>query len=275
MTIASKYLSPSKYVARLRSYVDIAHRTFYSNFVHNGAQLNELEDQKFANASLDMRKAQSVLNAILQETRGRDFDFNNDSIHWLVFSALSLSSTKVLNILEIGTFEGEFTAILAGLFPDATITTVDLPASDPLLRDFYNREDDSAFLKYKNIQKTNLSGKNIKLVETNSMFLLNKVSEKFDLIWVDGGHLYPEVAWDLCNAYYLCRNGGAVLCDDVIPLNVLYKDRYVSTESFEVLEYLKARESIELELFLKRRDPLLFARKKSRKYISYLKKPST
>lgn len=273
MTTASKYLSPSRYVARLRSYVDRAHGTFYRNFVHDGARLNALEDLKFANASLDMRKAQSVLNVILQETRGRDFDFDNDSIHWLVFSAMSLSNTRVLNILEIGTFEGEFTAILAKLFPEATITTVDLPASDPLLRDFYNREEDSAFQKYKNTQKGNLESKNIRLVETNSMFLLDKVSGKFDLIWVDAGHLYPEVAWDLCNAYYLCSNGGVMLCDDVIPLKNSYKDRYVSTESFEVLEYLQARESVELTMFLKRRDPHFFAKKVDRKYVACLIKP--
>lgn len=273
MTSVSKYLNPSRYAARLRSYLDRAHRAFYRKLLHDGAGLNALEDQKFANASLDMRTAQSVLNVILQGTRGRDFDFNNDSIHWLVFSALSLSSTKIVNILEVGTFEGEFTAILARLFPEATITTVDLPASDPLLRDFYNREEDSAFQKYKNTQKGNLASKNIRLLETNSIFLLDKVNEKFDLIWVDAGHLYPEVAWDLCNAYYLCSSGGAVLCDDVIPLKNSYKDRYVSTESFEVLEYLRARTSIELTLFLKRRAPHFFAKKVDRKYVAYLRKP--
>jgi hypothetical protein len=162
---------------------------------------------------------------------------------------------------------------LARLFPGAMITTVDLPASDPLLRDFYNREDDSAFQKYKNTQKNNLASKNIKLVETNSMFLLDKINGKFDLIWVDAGHLYPEVAWDLCNAYQLCGNGGVVLCDDVIPLKTPYKDRYVSTESFEVLSYLEARVEVALSLFLKRRNPLLFANKKSRKYVAMLRKP--
>jgi predicted O-methyltransferase YrrM len=204
--------------------------------------------------------------------RGSDFDFASDSIHWLVFSALSVAKTDVRHILEIGTFDGEFTWILSRLFPEAKITTVDLPGSDPLLRDFYNRESDSDFQRYKAKQKANLANGNINLVESNSFFLLDKVSEKFDLIWVDGGHLYPEVAWDLCSAYHLCRDDGQVLCDDVIPLKKFYKDRYVSTESFEVLKYLQARTPIELILFLKRRNPFFFAVKKDRKYVSCMQK---
>lgn len=273
MTRVAKYLNPFKYADRLYQYADGFYRVCFKTFVHNSQRIENTEQQKFEQSSFDTNKAQAVLNQILQEMRGRDFDFANDSIHWLVFSALSVSKIEVRNILEIGTFDGEFTSILSKLFPEAKITTVDLPENDPLLRDFYNREEDSEFQRYKSKQKANLAQANTLLIESNSFFLLDKTSEKFDLIWVDGGHLYPEVAWDLCNAYHLCRNGGYVLCDDVIPLNTLYKDRYVSTESFEVLEYIQARVPTKLTLFLKRRNPLFFARRKDRKYVACLKKP--
>lgn len=273
MTGVSKYLNPSRYVARVNSYVDDFYRACYRRFFHDPQELAKIEKEKFEKAGLDMGAAQAALNQVLQDLRGSDFDFASDSIHWLVFSALSVAKIEVRNILEIGTFDGEFTWILSKLFPQAKITTIDLPASDPLLRDFYNREEDSDFQRYKAKQKANLANENINLIESNSFFLLDKVNEKFDLIWVDGGHLYPEVAWDLCSAYHLCREGGQVLCDDVIPLKTLYKDRYVSTESFEVLEYLQARIPVKLILFLKRRDPLFFARKKDRKFVSCLQKP--
>lgn len=272
MTGLSKYLNPFRYFARLNSYADKVYRACYNIFFHDSQSVIDTEKVKFEKAGLDIDAAIVVLNKTLQEMRGAGFNFSSDSIHWLVFSALSISKIEVRNILEIGTFDGEFTWILSRLFPKAQIKTFDLPSADPLLRDFYNREDDSSFQLYKNKQKKNLANKNISLIESNSFFLLDKVSEKFDLIWVDGGHLYPEVAWDLCSAYHLCSAGGHVLCDDVIPLKTLYKDRYVSTESFEVLEYLQARVLVSLTLFLKRRDPLLFARKKDRKYVSMLRK---
>ncbi|MDI1270383.1 MAG: class I SAM-dependent methyltransferase [Polaromonas sp.] len=273
MTGFSKYLNPVRYLNRASRHVDDYYRTCYRKFIHDAESLEATENSKFEKNSLDLAQAQTVLNKILQVMRGRDFDYENDSIHWLVFSALSISTPGIRNILEIGTFDGEFTSILSRLFPDAKITTVDLPASDPLLRDFYDREEDSAFQRYKKKQAANLANENIKLIETNSFFLLEKTSEKFDLIWVDGGHLYPEVAWDLCSAYHLCASGGHVLCDDVIPLKKLYRDRYVSTESFEVLNYLEARASVQLALFLKRRNPLFFAKIKQRKYVACLKKP--
>jgi predicted O-methyltransferase YrrM len=273
MTGFSKYLNPVRYLNRASRHADDLYRTCYRKFIHDAESLEATENSKFEKNSLDLAQAQAVLNKILQATRGREFDYENDSIHWLVFSALSISTPGIRNILEIGTFDGEFTSILSRLFPDAKITTVDLPASDPLLRDFYDREEDSAFQRYKKKQDANLANENIKLIETNSFFLLEKTSEKFDLIWVDGGHLYPEVAWDLCNAYHLCTSGGHVLCDDVIPLKKLYRDRYVSTESFEVLKYLEARSAVQLVLFLKRRNPLFFAKIKQRKYVACLKKP--
>jgi hypothetical protein len=40
----------------------------------------------------------------------------------------------------------------------------------------------------------NTAEPNIELVKANSLFLPSLKLEPFDLIWVDGSHLYPEVA---------------------------------------------------------------------------------
>jgi predicted O-methyltransferase YrrM len=235
--------------------------------------LKQEEQRKFKKSDLDLDSGLVLLNGILNKKLGRYFDFKNDSIHWLVFSALSARGYKPERILEIGTFDGEFTFILSQLFPESEVVTVDLPESDPLLRGLYDRENDEAFTEYLRIQRTNLSQPNIQAIKCNSFFILDQFQCKFDLIWVDGGHLYPEVAWDLCSSYHLCSPGGYVLCDDVIPESKSYKDQYVSHESNEVLEYVQSRVDCELTLFLKRRNPELYARRHTRKYVSCMRKP--
>lgn len=266
MIAFSKFLTPT-------NYLDKFHRIWDSLFAHDMRQIEESERLKFLELGLDVKSALDVLNPILQSKYGRDFDFGNDSIHWLVFSALSTRKYPARRILEIGTYDGECASILSSLFPDAEIFTIDLPENDPLLRDLYNRQSDSEFLRYKRRQEQNLNKGNIRLIETNSFFLLDKVDEEFDLVWVDGGHLYPEVAWDLCSAFHLCRSGGYLMCDDVIPLTSSYKNEYVSTESFKVIEYIQARIPGEVTFFLKRRAPNLYTRRRNRKYVACMKKP--
>jgi predicted O-methyltransferase YrrM len=123
-------------------------------------------------------------------------------------------------------------------------------------------------------QKINTNLDNIRLIKSNTFFLMDqlKKNEKFDLIWVDGGHLYPDIAWDLCNAYYLLNEGGILLCDDIIMSDKKYKTNYVSTESWEVLKYIEQRISSPITFLLKRLAPTLYSRKYSRKYVAVLKK---
>lgn len=262
-----KYFIPANYYKKVCKLI-------YKYFLHNAAALKVLEAQKFEQSGLDLESGLHALNSVLQLKLGRDFDFLNDSIHWLLFAAVSKSDFKPKKILEIGTFDGEFTYILAKLFPQATIVTVDLPEDDPLLRGLYDRENTDAYASYLKIQSCNLKELNILPIKANSFFLLDNVNDKFDLIWVDGGHLYPEVAWDLCSAYHLCNSGGLILCDDVISSPSFFRDQYVSTESYEVLNYIKLRLDCSLMLFIKRRNPDLYLKAVSRKYVACLRKPA-
>ena len=264
--INKKYLNPANYYKK-------AYKFAYNYFLHDAAALELMESQKFEQAGLSVELGLLALNKVLQEKHGRDFDYINDSIHWLVFAAISISDFKFKRILEIGTFDGEFTHILAKLFPRVTIVTVDLPEDDPLLRGLYNRENSDSYESYLKLQSYNINEPNIESIKVNSFFLLDKVDDKFDLIWVDGGHLYPEVAWDLCSSFHLCNPGGLILCDDVILSPAFYKDKYVSTESSEVLDYIKLRLDCSLMLFLKRRNPDLYSKPVSRKYVACLRKP--
>jgi len=117
------------------------------------------------------------------------------SIHWVLFCSLSLAY-DIKDILEIGTFDGETARIIAEIFPDGKITTLDLPDDDPILASSYQRTELEQ-LTFKEIQNENIRHPRIEFIQANSFYLPSLVQGKFDLIWIDGGHLYPEVAWDI------------------------------------------------------------------------------
>tara|TARA_Y100000385_G_C12945839_1_gene573259 strand:- start:431 stop:859 length:429 start_codon:yes stop_codon:yes gene_type:complete len=142
------------------------------------------------------------------------------------------------------------------------------------LKNFYNRSSPENYKEYIDKQNKNTDFKNIIKIKTNTFFLQEKlnINEKFDLIWVDGGHLYPEISWDLCTAYNLLNHGGFHLCDDVIFTKKEFKSDYVSNESSQVLNYLEERIDNSFVHFLKRTSSKRYALNYSRKYVSILKK---
>jgi hypothetical protein len=158
------------------------------------------------------------------------------------------------------------------IFPSAEIVTVDLPDDDPIFSTSYQREDPEYLREFKANQEKNLQGDRIEFVKKNSFFLPTMVHRKFDLIWIDGGHLYPEISWDICNAYHLCNPGGWIMCDDVMLNRNGYRDGYVSPDSHEILEYVRDRTNEEVVYFLKRETPKSSANPRKRKHVAILRK---
>ena len=70
------------------------------------------------------------------------------------------------------------------------------------------------------------------------------------MIWIDGDHLNPQVTIDLIQSTILLKEGGLMLCDDVIKSG--YKGKYTSGESFETLEMLGKKNIISNKYFIKR-----------------------
>lgn len=247
----------------------------YKTFDYNHELILKKENSKFLNLGLDNIKAVDKLNFVLESLGLEKYNVFNDSVHWKLFSALSiLNKNDNLEILEIGTYDGNFTKILSNLFPHANITTIDLPDDDPIFSNSYDRKNLDAFNKYMDTQKQNIKSNNISLINTNTLFLLESLKDqkKFDIIWVDGGHLYPEIAWDICQCFYLLKKGGYMLCDDIIKSFKDYKTEYVSTEAFRVLNYLDERHDSKNIYFLKRLDPHRLSNIYSKKYVSIIKK---
>ncbi len=238
---------PSSWIRKLR-------KSLYLRFAYDRAAIDAEEDRKLAGFG-DIQAATRKLDSVLAACGRGPYDPDRDSVHLLLWSLLSLRH-PARRILEIGTFEGEGTRLLARLFPSADITTVELPDDDPLFRTFYRRSTEAEREAFRIKQSRNLDFPNIRLLKANSFFLPALAHGPFDLIWVDGGHLYPEVAWDICNAWHLAAPGGVILFDDVLPDAEARKTDLISPESFEALEYLRARvPGLAIPMFLKRRFP--------------------
>ena len=88
---------------------------------------------------------------------------------------------------------------------------------------------------------------------------------------MDGGHLYPEISWDICNAYHLCNNNGWILYDDIIP-NQKYDLGMANSDSYNVLEYIKQRIENKITYFLKRDGAEFSANPLKRKYVALMHK---
>jgi predicted O-methyltransferase YrrM len=193
------------------------------------------------------------------------------SIHWLLFYAIG-QTTSVRRILEIGTYDGETAFLLSKIFPHSEILTLDLPEDDPILRSTYHREQPEALREFIELRNYNITQPNIDYIAKNSFFAPEILAGQFDLIWVDGGHLYPEIAWDICNAYHLCAPGGWILCDDVMTHPRAERTDYVSSDSHHVLEYVAARAQTPLAYFIKRTVPAWSANPRRRKFVAVMRK---
>lgn len=177
-------------------------------------------------------------------TSGKCLYFESETgqqLEALIFSSISLIKSSVDNILEIGTGSGANTMILAALFPHAKIHTYDLPKKD---RDYGNlawRAEDSGFSE-------RILQDSIIFHEKNSFFMLSDELPDFDLVYVDGGHSYPAVAWDTMYAYNKTLPGGFIVFHDYNrPNNDPTRDanhvkdlidNYISTMIDEQIVYL-------------------------------------
>jgi predicted O-methyltransferase YrrM len=144
---------------------------------------------------------------------------------------------KPKNFLEIGIFHGvtsrnvcellysihkndfKFTGI--DLFSDDSGTLRDevIPNtkfSNPLKTIYYKyivRLDPYSIKSVKKLLKKFI--KNINIIQGNSNEVLKKLDlNKFDYVFVDGGHKFETVKNDLDNLAQIIDNGGTILCDD-------------------------------------------------------------
>ncbi|MDC3122161.1 class I SAM-dependent methyltransferase, partial [Prochlorococcus sp. AH-716-J21] len=182
-------------------------------------------------------------------------DLEMSSEHLIIFAAISLQYSNLEYILEIGTYDGFTTAVLANLFPKSNIITIDLEDKDQLFIDSYNRNDKykrNNFISQRN--KLLSSFDNIKFIQKNSLTITRdeNLLKRYGLIWIDGAHGYPVVCSDITNAINLAMKDTIIMCDDVWKDNRYDDSVYNSKASFQTLEAFEKAGLLENNYFFKR-----------------------
>ena len=113
-------------------------------------------------------------------------------------------------VLEIGSGWGISSSAMLSCLPDMHLTTID-PRDD--LKEFDARTN-----AYKNrITKMNgRSGDNPlnPKYHSKNFKILEKLTDKFDFIYIDGSHDYKDVLYDLTQSLKLINTGGILALDD-------------------------------------------------------------
>lgn len=215
-----------------------------------GKAIAEIESN-FKMNGWNLRAAVKAVDNFHKVRGWRSFDLSRDSVHSLILAAVLLNG-GVKRILELGTFAGETTALMASLAPDAEIVTVDLPDDDPVQVEYVTRSkaDPESFLR---IRGVNLAASGIKFIQSDTFLLSPRDLGLFDLVWVDAWHLFPNVAWDTYLAYHVCQPGGLILCDD-IEINERPENQRGGSDGYRVTTYLEGL-GLSPQLFMKRIAP--------------------
>lgn len=156
-------------------------------------------------------------------------------------------------MLALGTYAAESTKLSSVLFLGAQISTIDLPDNDPIFSQTHGRGDSEARARF--IDERNQliqTCENVTFVQQNSLQLLHKKDEKFDLIWVDGAHGYPVVAMDIVNSLACLSKEGFMFIDDVWVSRSRNDPNYRSIGAYESIVALKNAGLIEFDLVPKR-----------------------
>jgi len=225
---------------------------------------NDLEynEDLLSGLELDVKFIKSILIKY-----GLNYDDQELSWHYHLFAGFKRRfeerNTNIDKILEIGTFNGEFTNFLSEIFPDAEVISIDLDEKNHSFTSSYDREDSKKLIKFLEIRKNNLDNKNIKFIQMSSLELENNFKNKsFDLIWIDGDHFNPQVTIDIFQCLKLIKKNGVICVDDVLKDDEILKKgdnkwqklrrEYVSGDSFKTLEYFNNLGYLKTSYLLKR-----------------------
>ena len=156
-------------------------------------------------------------------------------------------------MLALGTYAAESTKLSLVSVPAAQISTIELPDNDPIFSQTYGRGNSEVRARFIDERNQLLQTcENVTFIQQNSLELLHKKGEKFDLIWVDGAHGYPVVAMDIVNSLACLSKEGFMFIDDVWVSRSRNDPNYRSIGAYESIVALKNAGLIEFDLVPKR-----------------------
>lgn len=230
------------------------------------------QNSYFEKIGLDRNKALAKINNLNLEFNQKNYGMFSE--HVTLFSAISLKK-KILNILEIGTFDGSNAYIMSKIFSEAKIETIDLDEKNNMFSELYNRDKKSVLKNlYSKREKYFENLEKVKFKKLNSIELINRDTNNFfDIIWVDGHHGNPYATIDIMNSLRLIKDDGLIICDDVLISEYISAyDPYNSNATYFMLNALKKNNFIKYDLIYKRLSKRINDNRFSEKYIAVVQK---
>ena len=266
------------YLRFWRSRFNIPRRAFWKIIRILVAKLNlyavssDFQNSQMMEIGLVREDGLTKLNKVLKNIMLNSYDENNGmfSEHLILLSSISIASSQIRSVLEIGTYDGKTSVIVNKIFPEASITTIDLPIKDKDFESTYNRSGSANTFADKRNTLLNSSNQ-IKFLEINSI-ALSEMDNKFDVIWIDGAHGYPVVAMDIINTFRLCNKGGYVLVDDVWKNERISDKYYHSVGAMQSLSELKSANLIDEYFLIPKRISSYFNLPWNKKFIGFFRK---
>lgn len=118
-----------------------------------------------------------------------------------------IQSNNVKNVMEIGFNAGHSAEIILSSSPDITLTSFDLGIHD-YVSVGKNYIDNKFPFRHRLILGDSL--------ETVPLFINENQHIKFDLIFIDGGHMYNIAKGDMMNCLKLAHSNTVLIVDDTI-----------------------------------------------------------
>ena len=245
--ILKKFLPNSWYI-----YLQKIHRTKITSNKYRDYNLSEdlkYNENLFKLLNFDIEKIKLQLNSL-------NLKYHSPKLSWHYHLFVGLKNyfvNKKINILEIGTSMGEFSNFISKVYDESDVTTIDLDESDNQFINTYGRNEKEKLDEFLKIRNKNLNRKNLNFIKLNSLNIKKYFNKKkFDLIWIDGDHLNPQVTIDIINSLDLLNNDGIICTDDVIIDNKFKNTNYVSGEGFLTLKHLEEKGLIKNYYLIKR-----------------------
>ena len=206
-------------------------RLIYKNKIKkiNLSELDQIFNEKLISENLKGPKEDAIVKSFIISPQNKVVGITSDYEAWII----SVLSKKSNNIFEFGVGSGKTTYLMAlNSNKDTKITCLTLGPDQ--VKNLEKESTDNK-ISFRNIinesiyQKFLFSGTDVEnkiniIFENSINFDESKHLNKFDLIFIDGGHTYSVVKNDTEKSFKMINKNGIILWHDYVPGKQSSKD---------------------------------------------------